>query len=418
MNIWYFHHYATPNEIAGVHRPFDFGKYFEKSENNITVFVSSYLHYAGYNIIKDNQKYVERTYDGIKTIFIKTCGYTESNINRVINMLQYSIRLVNTYRHIIKEGNKPDIIIASSPHPFTLFSGIRIARKLHIPCVCEIRDLWPEVIFYGSRIKDSSLVGKMLLKGERYAYEKASAIVFLKEGDYTYILDRKWDTGSGGKINIDKCYYVNNGVDLASYDKKKELVFEDEDLKNDKFKVIYCGAIRPTNHVDILLDVGKILGDKVQILLFGSGNCVKDIEERIKKENITNVKLKGYVENKYIPYILSKSSVNILNYSGTNYNWSRGNSSNKLFEYLASGKPVVSTVKMGYDILDKYGCGVSAQNCTAEDIAECVKYIWNLTPNDYETMCQNARNAAKDFDIPKLAERYMEYLKEIQQNNH
>jgi len=31
----------------------------------------------------------------------------------------------------------------------------------------------------------------------------------------------------------------------------------------------------------------------------------------------------------------------MLNYSDKKYNWTRGNSSNKLFEYLASGKPVV-----------------------------------------------------------------------------
>ncbi len=79
---------------------------------------------------------------------------------------------------------------------------------------------------------------------------------------------------------------------------------------------------------------------------------------RVENENLDNVKMKGFVNKKYIPYILSKSSVNILNYSQTQYNWSRGNSSNKLFEYMASGKPMISTVKMGYSIIEKYKCGI------------------------------------------------------------
>ena len=76
------------------------------------------------------------------------------------------------------------------------------------------------------------------------------------------------------------------------------------------------------------------------------------LEKRIAEEGLTNIKMKGFVNKQFIPYILSKSSVNILNYSNTQYNWSRGNSSNKLFEYMASGKPIISTVKMGYSIIE------------------------------------------------------------------
>ena len=29
-------------------------------------------------------------------------------------------------------------------HPLTLVAGIKIGKKLKVPCICEIRDLWPE----------------------------------------------------------------------------------------------------------------------------------------------------------------------------------------------------------------------------------------------------------------------------------
>lgn len=68
----------------------------------------------------------------------------------------------------------------------------------------------------------------------------------------------------------------------------------------------------------------------IVFLIYGNGVEEEHLRNRIKDEKIDNVKLKGYVENKYIPYILSKASVNLLNYNQDQYNWSRGNSSNKL----------------------------------------------------------------------------------------
>ena len=95
-----------------------------------------------------------------------------------------------------------------------------------------------------------------------------------------------------------------------------------------------------------------------------------DLKKRVVEEHIDNVKLKGFVNRQYMPYILSRSNVNMLNYAQNQYNWSRGNSSNKLFEYMASGKPVISTVHMGYSIIKKYNCGVELDEDTPEALAE------------------------------------------------
>ncbi len=412
MKIWYFHHYATPYEIAGLHRPFEFGVYFKQSGNQIAVFTSSYLHYANENMIEGKEKVLLREYDGITSVFVRTCGY-QNKINRVMNMVQFGQRLFDTSKWFAGNHWKPDIIVASSPHPLTVLSALKIAKKLKIPCVCEVRDLWPEVFFLGGVVKETSLAGKLLLHNEKLMYEKADKLVFLKEGDHTYISDRRWDTANGGKVDMSKCEYINNGVDIRLFDKRKsECIYEDADLESDKFKIVYCGTIRPVNNIGMLLDVAKKLDGDSLVLIYGTGNCVDELKKRVADENISNVRFKGYVENKYIPYILSKSSLNILNYSGTTYNWSRGNSSNKLFEYLASGKPVVSTVKMGYDIIERYHCGYSVDECTVDHIVDVVNRIKNLSPEVYVKMCRSARTASEYFDIPNLALKYEKVLKQ------
>ena len=414
MNIWYMHHYATPYEIYGLHRPFEFGEYFNKRGHKITVFSSSYLHYTGSNMIEDNSSHLIREYDGVEAVFIKTCGYDNSGVKRIINMIQFGIGLFSTAKKYAKQTQKPDVIIASSPHPFTMLAGLSIAKKFGVPCICEVRDFWPEVFFYGGRLKETSFLGKILLNVERYIYTKADGITFLKEGDHTYIQEKGWDIEHGGKIDMNKCIYVNNGVDIKRYDKQiREFVNKDEDFSDDKFTVVYCGTIRPVNNVDMVLDVAKILGNEYRFLIYGAGGCVEALQKRIDAEKIDNVKLKGYIDNKFIPSVVSRSSLNLLNYSGTAYNWSRGNSSNKLFEYLAGGKPVLSTIKMGYDIIERYNCGLSVEHTTPEEIAEQIRKIREMDDYAYFALCKNARTAAEDFDIPKLSDKYLNEMDRI-----
>jgi glycosyltransferase involved in cell wall biosynthesis len=120
--------------------------------------------------------------------------------------------------------------------------------------------------------------------------------------------------------------------------------------------------------------------------------------------------MKGYVDKKYMPYVLSKSSINILNYSQSKYNWSRGNSSNKLFEYMASGKPIISTVKMGYSPIDKYDCGVSLHEDTPEALAEAILKINNMSPGRYSEISDNAKNGARDFDYKELTKKLISVM--------
>lgn len=415
-NIWYFHHYATPTHMSGLARPSLLGEELVKKGNKVSVFSASYLHYSEENLIKDRRKYIIDKSTNVDYIFIKTPSSKKSYMARILNMLLYYKRLFKTTKEYIKQNEKPDIIIASSPHPLTMIAGIKIAKKLKVPCICEIRDFWPEVFFLGGVLKEKSFLGKLLLIGERWIYNKADAIIFLKEGDVNYIKEKKWDIENGGKIDLNKCYYINNGVNYEKFHSQiVNNIIDDDDLKNDKFKVVYAGAIRPVNNIDNIMDAAKLLEDNsnIEFLIYGTGNQEERLKERIKSEKISNVKMKGYVERKYIPYILSKASINILNYSNDKYNWSRGNSSNKLFEYMASGKPVISTIKMGYCPLKKYNCGISVEECNAEGLANAIKQIMALPQEEYKKMCDNAKNAAKEFDYEKLAIKLEKSIEEV-----
>ena len=414
--VWIFNHYATGMFQHKGGRHYWFAENLIKQGYQTTIFCANTFHNKKEYIDTKNKKFITDSINGIPFVFVKSSTAIGNGLDRVKNMIMFSINLCSVVKQYIKHKGKPDIIIASSVHPLTMVAGIKIAKKLGIPCICEIRDLWPEAIFAFNKTKEKSIIGKILIAGEHWIYKNADALIFTKEGDTDYIKEKKWDTEQGGDVDLRKCHYINNGVDIDSFIKSIDSHrLNDNDLISDGFKVVYAGAIRPVNDVSKLIDAAKYLkGDpNIQFIIFGDGNQKRMLEERIVNENLVNVKMKGHINKEYIPYILSKSTVNILNYSQTQYNWSRGNSSNKLFEYMASGKPVISTVKMGYSIINKYNCGIELENSTPEELADAILKIKSMSENQYNILGENARNGAEDFDFKKLTQKLIEVIKSV-----
>ena len=417
--FWIFNHYATTPLTGPLLRHYYFAEYLKERNIETTVFAANELHQTGGCVDTHGKPCLRTEEEGVPFVFVKTSKYEGNGISRVKNMVSFFLGLLKISKGYAKQYGKPDVIMGSSAHPLTSIAGILVARRFRVPAIVEVRDLWPEAIFSFGKVKMNSLVGRLLSAGEKWMYVHADAIVFTKEGDVDHIKEMGWDKDHGGKIDLAKCHYINNGVNLKDYYASIEKdILKDPDLEDDSFKVVYTGTVRPVNNVGNLLDTAKLLKDKkdIKFLIFGGGSELEKLEKRVQDEHIDNVIFKGFVEKKYIPYILSRSSVNVLNYSQANYNWSRGNSSNKLFEYMASGKPIISTVKMGYCILDKYQCGLSLEECTAKALAEQILKIHDMPEEAYAQMAENAKNGAKDFDFPVLTRKLYQVIKSVEKD--
>ena len=414
--VWLMNHYATNMFFNKGGRHYWFAENLLKNGYEPTIFCANTRHNRGDTIVIPKGKYIKMTTENIPFVIVKTVNYSGNGIQRINNMLMFAWNLFSIAKEYSRNFGKPDVILASSVHPLTLVAGIKIAKNFGIPCICEIRDLWPEAIFSFNNIREKSALGKILKAGEHWIYRKADALIFTKEGDIDYIKENKWDLEQGGDIDLDKAFYINNGVDIDAFNKSiKENTIEDSDLEKERYNVVYIGAIRPVNNVGKIIDAAVLLkeNEDIQFLIYGDGNQRGILGKRVADEGLSNVKIKGYVNKKYVPYILSKSYVNILNYSPTLYNWSRGSSSNKLFEYMASGKPLISTVKTGYSIIDKYKCGFELEHGTAEELAKAIIKIKRMPEREYIELGQNARIGALDFDFKVLTKKLLEVIEKV-----
>lgn len=416
QNIWIMNHYASDMFRDKAGRHYWFARKLKERGYMPRVFCANTFHNKEEQVTIEKDGYTEKVDCEIPYIFVKTTPSKGNGVDRIKNMVFFFWHLFPVTKKVSAKYGKPDIILASSVHPLTMVAGILIAKKMNVPCICEIRDLWPEAIFSFGKAKESSLLGKILLAGEHWIYKNANALIFTKEGDTDYLKERKWTIETGGAISLSKCHYINNGVNLDAFETLiKNCRLEDSDLDKHTFNVIYTGILRPINDVGKILDTAKLLKQEKEIkfLIYGDGSQFQMLKERVKNEHLENVKMKGFVERKYIPYVLSCSSLNILNYSQEKYNWRRGNSSNKLFEYMASGKPVLSTVKMGYDIIDHYKCGISLEQDTAEELAKAILLVKNMPKENYKKLCEASKKGSQDFDFNVLVQKLIQVIESV-----
>lgn len=80
---------------------------------------------------------------------------------------------------------------------------------------------------------------------------------------------------------------------------------------------------------------------------------------------------------------------------------------------MASEKPVISTVKMGYCILEKYKCGISLDESTPESLARAILKVKNMDGVAYNNLAKNAAEGAKNFDFNVLTEKLVDVIYSI-----
>lgn len=408
--IWIFNHYATDTFVDLGGRHYYIANQLIKHGHEPTIFCASTIHNTNNVINTDDRPYTTDLAKGIPYVFIKTPSYKGNGTQRIKNMIAFYRGLYPVTKDFVKKHGKPDVIIASSVHPLTLVAGIKIAEKLKIPCICEVRDLWPESLVTYGFLKRTHFITKLLYLGEKWIYKKANCLIFTMEGGKDYIIDKGWSIAQGGPIELNKIVHINNGIDLETYNYNKThfQILNDEDLNNpNTFKVIYTGSIRKINNIRKLVDVAEIILNKglnhIQFLIYGQGTEKEELENYCLQKQISNIKFKGFVEKKYIPYILSKSNLNVMRLEQDDLK-SYGASLNKMFDYFASGKPTISG-EYGYDIVKKYNCGVVVSEPTKENVADVISQFYSMESEEYEKYCNNAITAAKDYDFKVLTQK-------------
>ena len=216
-------------------------------------------------------------------------------------------------------------------------------------------------------------------------------------------------------VNEDKILVLQNGVDIESFQNlpNKNGVRELLGLPESKKIVIYSGSLFPDKGIEHILSVAKNL-PKIDFLLLGGRR--KQIEFWIKYaffKNIKNVRFQGFVENSDIPLYLKAADALIMPYK-TDQKITvmdiNTTSPLKLFEYMASKKPIISTNIPAISRTITHG--INGLLAEANDIKELTEHLRIVLEDDKlaENLAKNAYDKVKEFDIKKRCKKIISSL--------
>jgi len=392
VNIWLINQYSYPPGKSNWRRHFDLFKNFSKEDYNIDVICGSFVHDRKEEILNKGEKYKLINSEGIKYHILSGILY-KSKIVRMLSMVQFFFKVLFFSK---KLRDKPDIIYASSPHPFNGLAGMYLARKYKCPFILEIRDLWPETWVAMGATTKKSILYKVFAYIEKVLYKNADKIITLTANKDYYI-----------SVGVDekKVEIVSNGVDLEKYD---SLLKEESPIKllENKFNILYTGAHGTANCLDNILEVAKLIkNDDIVFNFIGEGEKKEELIKKSEEYNLKNVRFYPPINKNLIPNTLKNGDVMIVVAKNTPL-YKYGISFNKIFEYFASSRPIIFSGNVANDMVKEANAGISVEAENIEQIKEAVLSLYNMSEEERKILGKNGRKYVEEnYDTKVLSKK-------------
>ncbi|HCJ59078.1 MAG TPA: glycosyltransferase WbuB [Clostridiaceae bacterium] len=388
--LWIFNHYAVPPGQGGGTRHYDFAHELISRGYDVTIFASSYNHFNKKDYITDGGSYAIEDIDGVRFLFLRTSPRYEGNgFKRFLNMMSYFIGTLRIY----KKMEKPDVVIGSSVHLFACAAAYFVSKFTGAKFICEIRDLWPQTLIDMGAISNNHPVAVFFRFIEKFVYKKAQKIIVLLPLAHEYI--------SRYNISKEKIVYIPNGINIEQFNINAQDLSSNLNIVDKTFfNCIYAGSVGPANKLDNLIHASKIICDNgyedIRLYLVGDGPEKHKIQRLVQELELDNIKFIDHIDKKYIPNLLINSDIQIFNLKDVDV-FKYGISSNKLFDYLCSSKPIVFACKCGNDIISKANAGISIPPENPKAMAEAYISLYKMPKDERERIGQNGLAYVKRY---------------------
>ena len=392
-NVWIICHYAQQPPLNTMLRYHNWGKELVKRGYSVTIVAASTIHNTDIDIIETNGK-TEDICDGVQYKYIKTPRYSGNGIERIKNMLSFCFGLKRF------KQEQPDVLINCEAY---LFPFVKHYFK-DVPVITDTVDLWPEsIIEYAGYSKTNPII-RVLYRLERNAYLKSDAMIFSMEGGVDYLKEQPYSE----KIDYSRVFHINMGCDLSTCDRYLEEFTEKLPWDRNRYNIVYCGSIRPANQVNQICEAAKELysqgDDTVDFHIYGNGDQLDNLKSFVERNKLPNVHFYGRFKKEQIPGILSQADASLLTYKQVNL-MKYGGSQSKLFDYLASGTPIICNAKWGYNLIERYFCGVVTEDQSPDAFVKAIKKLLSLSKEEITLMGKNGRKVAEMYDQPELVDQ-------------
>ncbi|MBC7765998.1 MAG: glycosyltransferase family 4 protein [Hyphomonadaceae bacterium] len=405
MNITAITHNFPPETGAPAARMYEMSKEWVALGHHVDL-ITAFPNHPNGIIPKDYQgyRYMLEEMDGIKVH--RNFIYATANkdvFKRIIGFLSFMISSALLSFHKIK---KPDVVIATSPQFFTLFTGFFYSRMKKAPFILDIRDLWPEAIVELGVIQNKWII-RILEKIELFFYRHSTHIVVVTEAYKKNMIARGID---GNKIDI-----VTNGCNLSLFYRapKNQQLLEMYNLSN-KFVVQYMGTLGLAHGLEIILNVAESLATHpdIHFIIIGEGARKEQLMQLASEKKLQNVTFIPSQTKQQVPDYYRLADVALVTLKKIPLFQTVIPS--KIFEILGCGIPIIGAVEgEAAALLERSQAAVVVP---PEDEAALAKAILQLKDNQAlrtEMGILGEKFIKDNYSRTFLSQKYIQIIKKV-----
>lgn len=383
MNIVFVNEYIGSPKHGMVYRHYFLARELKKLGHNIFMVSSSYTH-----LLVDppevRKKIVCESIDGIQYIWLKMGRYANARSpKRLFNMILFALK---AYFLDIGKYTKPDVVIASSPSPFSIYPALKYAGDYDCRLIYEVRDIWPLAVQKLLSDKKMSIFKKpvfgvfikMMSHADKLGNEKSDKVVSVFSHYWKYMNEKGYCS--------DKFVHIPNGYsEYGGTAEQSVMNYIDRTISSDKLNICYCGTLGQANALEVVVKAMHLLENQKNIHLYIVGDGIQRRELEKLCDGCENITFTGHISKNNINYIISKMDVMYLGLIDSSL-FQYGISPTKLPEYMYSGKPVITCFNAPEDPVEISGGGVSVKENSPEAVAAAFKKINSLTSDERDKM--------------------------------
>lgn len=319
----------------------------------------------------------------------------------------YTLNMPIFFAEILKiiKSEKIDVVVTSN-----LLPGIpMLLRNIGCRKVVDLKDMFSDnsAIYYQNPVISSFIQGASEWLLQR----------LLKNADHVITVSAFLENYLAS-IGVDSVSLITNGADLDIFKPDLDPITFDyklaTELKNSQV-IGFVGTIdRWVDFENVLVSLKELSArlNRVKLLVVG-GKMVTDyfdqVKVRVREAGLQNhVVFTGIVPHSSVPFYISMMDVCLIPMKPDS-RLNQARCPDKLFEYLACGKPVVSSkisevVRIGGNAVKFYD--------DAESLSQVVFDI--LQDRDLrDSMKTSALDIARNYDWQSIAERYRDVLEQV-----
>ena len=404
MNLLFLDAYFEPEQIAFTHLEHDLIERLVKEGNKIEVICPSPTRGISKETAKKyRRRKRERLYGG--RVHVMRFPAPQEKRNPAVRAIRYFWCNYITYLIGVKRQSC-DLVFCNSTPPTQGWIAGKVAKKLNVPLVYSLQDIFPDSLVTTGLSKKDSLLWRIGRKLENATYRRCSKIIVITQAMKENLVKKG--------VRAEQIEIINNWIDtdqIRPVKREENRLFSELGIDRSKYIVLYAGNFGEAQGAEIILDVAAKMQEdpNIEFVIFGGGSGYERAVE--KAERLCNVFIHPLMPQDRIAEVYSMGDVALITCkSGVG----QSGMPSKTWSIMACSTPVIASFDLDSElcrIIEKTKSGICVEPEKADEIVKAVKALQNEKIANHDIRAQMKSLASKEKCTSEYLRVFREALK-------